>query len=165
MSEENIFAIRDRAAEFFRLHNTPVPQPVFGEEAVRFQQRLLSCAQSVLPPTHVWAQQNLSRQPSSALPAIERAILDDTVTRFKEPRGPLREVTEQCPRTGRTTVRFFGDTEECWAPFKCAPRLARFTPGMGRGENSVQAKAAAAAANYETGLAFAALSEKRAAGL
>jgi hypothetical protein len=84
------------------------------------------------------------------------------VTAFKAPVGPLREVTE-LDRGNRPIVRFYGDPEECWKPFKQEPRRAQFTPGVGRGADSVQYKAACAAADYEAGLAHQALAEKRAA--
>jgi hypothetical protein len=162
VNEENVFAIRDRASELFRLHNTSVPQPQFGEEPVRYRQRVLSCAQALLPRAHVWAGVNIGRQPSSALDSIERAILHDRVKAFRAPTGPLREVTEACPRTGRVVTRFYGDPENAWSAFKCAARRVSGFTNEGRGASSPKALADQAAAAAETDAAFAALAEKRA---
>jgi hypothetical protein len=164
MSEENIFAIRDRTAEVFKLHNTAVPQPQFGEEPERYRARVLSCAQSLLPVGHVWGGVPIGRQPESAFDSIERALVADRVAEFKRPVGALREVNETCPRTGRVTTRFYGDPACVWDVFAGpVARRAQFVPGVGRGRDSVQARAAEAAANYEMGLAHAALARERAA--
>ena len=169
MSEENIFAIRDRTKEFFQLHNTAAPEPQFAEEPFRYRQRLLSCAQSVVRRStlseagRVWAEQNLGKHGERALDSAERALIHDTVPNFKKAEGPLREVHEQCPRTGRVVNRFYGDIEEAFKHCKQQPRLARFTPGLGRGADSVQARAAAEAGRHELGLAYAALARERAA--
>jgi hypothetical protein len=153
MSNESVHEIRNRVAPVFHINGTEVPSPQFGEEPERYHHRVLSCAQGLLPPDHVWSGIPLARQP---LATVERALVHDRIEAFKAPVGPLRSLTER-DRTGREIIHWYGSPEECWKPFKQEPRRAIFTPGMGRGENSVQAKAAAAAARHEQGLAFAAL--------
>jgi hypothetical protein len=140
----NVFEIKNRAAEFFRLHNDVPPAPQHGEEPAYYQRRVLSCAQSLLPPDNVWAGVNIGRQPERALDAIERAVIDGEVARIKEPRGLLREIITH-DRAGRTISNFYGDPRYCWDVFAGPRRLATFTPGLGRGSDSPAAKATAAA--------------------
>jgi hypothetical protein len=159
----NVHAIKNRAAEFFEIHGTVAPTPQFGEEPMKYRQRLLSCAQSMLPPDHDWAAVPLSRQPERALDAAERVIYDDTVRQYKAPVGDERSWVER-DRTGREIMHFAGDPEVIWGRFKMQPlRVCGFTD-EGRGAKSVEYRAAVAKHNYEMGLAFQALAEKRAAG-
>ena len=160
----SVFEIRDRAAELFRIHGTVPPQPTFGAEDSRYERTVLSAAQSLLPPGHVWGGVPLYEQPDSALPAITRALIDEPVRHFKRAEGPLRELSEVCPRTGRVTTKFYGSTEECWAPFKAVTRRVTHINGeLGTGKNSVAAQAAAERGRFEQGQAFAALARERAA--
>jgi hypothetical protein len=123
---------------FWLTRNSPWSTAAFLEPGVR------NWIAALLPSNHVWAGVNIARQPARALDAISRAVIDHSVARFKQPVGPLREVTETCPRTGRVTTRFFGDPEECWAPFKQPRLLARFTNSVGRGADSPAGRAGAA---------------------
>jgi hypothetical protein len=135
-----------KIAELFNIHGAAVPRRQLGESNTDYRRRTLNVAQSLLPADHPWASQNLRRQPDSALDAIERAVVDERVNAFKSPTGPLREVNEVCPRTGRVTTKFYGDPAACWDMF--APpvrRLARFTSGVGRGKDSERGRALLAA--------------------
>jgi hypothetical protein len=161
MSE--IFEIQRRIGAVFAIHNQPTPQPQFDEGAAEYRQRLLCVAKQLLPRDHVWAGVDIRRQPERALDSIERALVADRVAEFKRPTGPLRSITER-DRTGREIVRFYGDPEDCWGQFAGPTvRRAQFTPGVGRGADSPQYKAAVQAYEHEVGLAHQALAEKRAA--
>jgi hypothetical protein len=163
MSEENIFAIKNRVAEVFKLHGTVPPEPRFNEGPVPYRARALSAAQTLLPRNHVWSGVNIARQPERALDSIERALVHDRVAAFKAPTGPLREMTETCPRTGRATTKFFGDPEECWKPFKGVRQRVVGWTSQGRGSDSPHARAERAAAANEMALAYQALDAQRAA--
>jgi hypothetical protein len=161
---ENVFDIQRRIGEVFKIHGQPTPQPQFDEGATEYRQRLLCVAKHLLPREHVWAGVDIRRQPERAFDSIERALVGDQIAAFKAPVGKLREFSEVCPRTGRVTTRFFGDPEDCWGVFAGPTvRRAQFTPGVGRGSDSPQYKAAVAAFEHEQGLAFQALAEQRAA--
>ena len=139
-----VFEIQNRVGELFRLHGTVAPQPQFGEDARRYQHRVLSCAQSLLPPDNAWAQVPLHKQPALALDAIERHIVSDRVSAFKAPVGSLREVNETCPRTGRIVTKFYGDPEDCWGKYKAVTRRVVGITQEGRGRESAVARAHAA---------------------
>jgi hypothetical protein len=144
---ENVHTIKARAVPYFQRHGTVPPEPNFGEEPARYQRRMLSLAQSMLGRGHVWAEQNLSRQPDRALDTIQHSIFYD---RAEPQAGELVEYHEACPRTGRVVTRFEGDQEVTWAPFKQQPRRARFTPGVGRGADSPVGRESGAAAAMRT---------------
>ena len=160
---ESVFDIQKRIGEVFKLHNQPTPSPQFDERPEEYRQRLLVVSQHLLPKNHVWSGVDIRRQPERALDSVERALVHDRVQAFKSNTGPLRELSETCPRTGRVVTKFYGDTRHTWEPFTQQPRRATFTPGVGRGADSVQARAAAEAGRHEQGLAFAALARERAA--
>jgi hypothetical protein len=143
----SVFAIKARAVPYFQRHGTVPPEPNFGEDPARYQRRMLSLAQSVSAPGHVWAGQNLAKQSDAALNAIERSLFHDRAE-FKP--GELVEYNAACSRTGRVITRFEGDQEVCWGPFKQQPRRARFTPGVGRGADSPVGRESGAAAAMRT---------------
>jgi hypothetical protein len=143
---ENVHTIKARAAAYFQRHGTVPPEPNFAETPAQYQRRILSLAQSVSAPDHVWAQQNLAKQPDAALNAIERSMFRDLEARP----GVLVEYHEPCVRTGRVITRFVGDQEVCWGVFKQQPRRARFTPGVGRGADSPVGRESGAAAAMRT---------------
>jgi hypothetical protein len=163
MSEENIFAIKNRVAEVFKLHGTVPPEPRFNEGPVPYRARALSAAQTLLPRNHVWSGVNIARQPTGALDAIEHALVADRIRAFKSNTGPLREYSEQCPRTGRTTVKFFGDPEDCWGRFAGVRQRVVGWTSQGRGKDSPHARAERAAAAAELACAYEALDAQRAA--
>ncbi len=161
---ETVFDVQRRIGEVFKLHNQPTPSPQFDERPQEYRQRLLVASQHLLPKNHVWSGVDIRRQPERALDSIERALVHDRVADFKKPTGALRELSEVCPRTGRVTTKFYGSTEECWAPFKAVTRrVTRIAVELGTGENSVAARAAAERGRHELGLAYAALNRERAA--
>jgi hypothetical protein len=160
MSEETVFTIKQRLSEVFKINNTVAPEPRCGEGPEPYRYRALSCAQQLLPSDHAWAYIPIARQP---LDAVERHIVHDQIRAFKSPTGPLREHQETCPRTGRVTVRFYGDPENVWGPFSgVRQRIASITD-LGTGPTSPRAVADRKAAEQELKLAYAALDEKRAA--
>jgi hypothetical protein len=141
---KTVFDVQKRTGEIFRLHGTAPPQPQFGEDARGYRARIIGLAQTLLPRGHVWAGVSIHRQPERALDSIEDAVIHDRVRAFKRPTGPLREVTESCPRTGRMTTKFYGDPEDCWGRYKgVRQRVTGFTQD-GRGANSPHARAVAA---------------------
>ena len=160
MSNETVADIQRRIGEVFRIHGTVPPEPKCGEGAAPYRYRALMFAQQLLPRDHVWAQVPLARQP---IDAVERHIVHDQIRTFKAPVGPLREVSETCPRTNRVMVKFYGDTRHTWEPFQgVRQRITSFTD-EGRGEKSVHARIERENAQHEMALAKAALAEKRAA--
>jgi hypothetical protein len=155
----NVFEIRDRLAAVFKFNGTVPPEPKCGEGPEPYRARALSYAQNLLPRGHAWSSMPLRHVP---LDVAERFLVADRVAEFKRPVGKLRVVTEQCPRTGRVTTKFYGDPEHTWGPFKgVAQRITGFT-SAGRGADSPHAKEQAAAAAQENALAHQALAEKRA---
>jgi hypothetical protein len=161
MSDQNVFQIKQRLTEVFKIHNTPPPEPRIGEAPHVYHHRALCHAQQLLPPDHAWRGVRLTGQP---LDAVERHIVHDQVRRFKAPTGPIREWPEQCPRTGRVTVKFYGDPENVWGQFSgVRQRVLNIDSEMGTGANSPRAREEARATEQELKLAYAALDEKRAA--
>jgi hypothetical protein len=64
---------------------------------------------------------------AGALRNAEETIYREAAEHARRPVGALREVPDPPDRSGRTIVRFFGNPEDCWAPFKQTPRMvARF---------------------------------------
>jgi hypothetical protein len=163
MSDETVFDVQRRVGEVFKIHGQPAPAPHFGEGATEYRQRALSVAQHLLPTGHVWRSVAIHRQPTGALDAIERAVVHDRVADFKRPVGKIREMSETCPRTGRTTVKFFGDPEDCWGRFAGVRQRVVGWTSQGRGADSPHARAERAAAANEMALAFQALDAQRAA--
>ena len=67
---------------------------------------------------------------AGALRNAEETIYREAAEHARRPVGALREVPDPPDRSGRTIVRFFGNPEDCWAPFKQQPRMvARFNTG------------------------------------
>ena len=63
---------------------------------------------------------------AGALHNAEATIYAEAERTAKRSSGPLREVIEP-DRTGRQILKFYGDPEQTWAPFKQTPRMvARF---------------------------------------
>jgi hypothetical protein len=156
---ETVFTIKQRLSEVFKINNTVPPEPRCGEGPEPYRYRALSCAQQLLPSDHAWAYIPIGRQP---LDAVERHIVSDRVAAFKSPTGPLREVTETCPRTNRVTVKCYGDTRHTWEPFQgVRQRITSFTD-EGRGEKSPHAIAERKAAAQEMQAAYEALDRERA---
>ena len=60
---------------------------------------------------------------AGALRNAEETIYREAAEHARRPVGALREVPDPPDRSGRTIVRFFGNPEDCWAPFKQTPRL------------------------------------------
>lgn len=69
---------------------------------------------------------------AGALRNAEETIFREAVERARRPVGALREVQDAPDRSGRVITRFFGSPEDCWAPFKQQPRLARFNTTRNR---------------------------------
>jgi hypothetical protein len=162
---ESALKHKNRVEQFFQIHGERAPQPQFGEGLPEYRRRILAVAQHLLPPQdrELWAGVNLHAQPERALAGIEHSILDKAVARFKSNTGPLRELGETCPRTGRTTVKFFGDPANCWDQFAGVRQRVTGWTDAGRGRNSVHARAERAAAAAELACAYEALDAQRAA--
>jgi hypothetical protein len=158
----SVFEVKSRLDKLFQFHGTVSPEPKCGEGPEPYRARALSYAQNLLPRGHAWGSMPLRHVP---LDVAERFLITDRVAELKRPVGKLREVTETCPRTGRTTTKFFGDTRHCWEslPGFQQPRRATFTPGVGRGADSPHARAERAAAANEAALGRQALAAQRAA--
>jgi len=133
-----------RADKLFELRGVEPPRPRFGESAIDFKRRTLAQLQTLLPAGHPVTFVNPYQQSEKAIDGLEDVAVSHAIAEFTAPRGPLRQSVTR-DRTGREVVRFYGDPEECWGPFKQQPRRMRFTEGVGRGEDSPQARAAEAA--------------------
>ena len=133
--------VRGKASELFRLYNAPCPEPQFGEGVDRYRKRVLSVAALFLPDSSPWRSVNPHAQPDRALDAMERQIIDDSITAFKAPVGPLRSVVET-DEAGRRIRKFYGSPEDCWGPFKGQQRRVAGWTSSGRGRDSPAARAA-----------------------
>lgn len=108
------------------------PRWLNGESLPDYQRRLLSKykAHSI-----AWKDKDLARVDASVLDVAEAQIYADSVAAASAPTsvvaGTLREVVTQ-DATGRRTIRFHGDPNVCWAPFK---HTVRAVTGMGRNLN------------------------------
>lgn len=153
-----------KADTVLRLHGQAAPAIHPDENMADYRRRLLGC---VRPHTEGRLRDvDTSKLHPSMLDNFERTMINDTVTAFKRPTGPLRMATER-DDAGRAIRRFYGDPENCWGVFKPpVQNIATFTPGIGRGADSPHARGerAAAAAMEKRFEAFVA-AERAAAGV
>ena len=101
-----------------------------GESVEAYRIRLASGLQPFTKTYRTMSTRDLDQmRRSGALHVAEETIYAEATAAAKRPTGPLREVQEP-DRTGRQILKFYGDPEQTWAPFKQQPRMvARFNTG------------------------------------
>lgn len=106
------------------------PAHLPGESIESYRLRLASGLQPFTKTYRSMSVRDLDQmRRSGALHIAEQTIYQEAVEHARRPVGPLRETQDPPDRAGRVITRFFGSPEDCWAPFKQQPRLARFKTG------------------------------------
>lgn len=100
----------------------PPPGHLPGESVASYRIRLASGLKGFSPTYGKMSTRDLDQmRRSGALHIAEETIYREANEAARRPTGPLREVQEP-DRTGRPIVKFYGAPDECWGPFKQAPR-------------------------------------------
>jgi hypothetical protein len=115
-SEINCAAVefQERADSALQLFGQRAPGFQVGETLAAYRRRLLKNLQPKCEPP--FRQVNLYAVADSQLRHFESRMINDTITRFKAPVGPLREAIE-IDRAGRRISKFYGDPENVWGRF------------------------------------------------
>ena len=110
---------QSRAERIYQAFGDSAPSAVRGESLLQYRARL---ANKVKQHSAQWKSIDLTTlKDESVLNVAETQIYADAYSAARSPvhigAGKLHEVKET-DRTGRHISRFYGDPEECWAPFK-----------------------------------------------
>ena len=133
--EEEMHASKYRAAAepaYRAAVNAPPPGHLPGESIAAYRLRLADGLKGFSSTYRSFSTQGLlSMHRANALHIAEETIYHDAIAAARRPVGPLRE-THQLDQADRKIIRFDGDPEYCWGPFK-APvrRVARFNCANG----------------------------------
>jgi hypothetical protein len=126
-----------RAGELFGLYGHAADAPRANESDIGYTRRILKSASRY---SATWAGVDFDKLPTSALPVAVTQVIDGGVQTFRRTgagTGQLREeVTHD--HSGRKLIKFYGDPENCWAPFK--DNVMRLVTGwntsLGKGANA-----------------------------
>jgi hypothetical protein len=126
--------LQSEANELFKLHNMSADAPRAHEGETAYARRLINAAKSFSPD---WNGVDINSQPDGLLPLAWKSVIEDAITEFKKSEGPLRQVVTT-DDSGRRMRTFYGDPENCWAPFKATSQyVTAWNPeGLGRGAKS-----------------------------
>ena len=135
--ESDFADFQARADEACQLYGVRVPRIGPGEDLNTYRRRVLTVLQ---PHSKDWKNANLMQPYSianSVLPIAEKNIIDDAVTEFKKPVGPLRSVMVTDPESGQRQRRWYGDPANCWDRFKGPlQRVTAWDLSLAKGRNA-----------------------------